>query len=90
MSNLSELLPAGAGGKNVEFVASGTLPNGTAVVLNSDGTVEVIVQTTATQSVGTTTQFNSTAVHYNGAAFDINSGKVVIAYRFWHIYICSG
>ena len=38
MSNLSELLPAGAGGKNVSFVASGTLPNGTAVVLKSDGT----------------------------------------------------
>ena len=39
MSNLSELLPAGGGGKNVDFVASGTLSSGQAVVLNSDGTV---------------------------------------------------
>ena len=35
MSNLSELLPAGGAGKNVSFVASGTLPNGQAVVLLS-------------------------------------------------------
>jgi hypothetical protein len=81
MTALSELLPAGGAGKVMDFVASGTLPNGKAVVLKGDGTVEVIVQTTATQSVGTTTQFHSTSVNYNGAAFDINSGKVVIAYR---------
>jgi len=39
MSNLSELLPAGGGGKNVNFVASGSVSNGVAVSLNSDGTV---------------------------------------------------
>ncbi len=39
MSNLTDLLPAGAGGKQVDFVASGTLSSGQAVVLNSDGTV---------------------------------------------------
>ena len=32
MSNLSELLPAGGAGKNVDFVASGTLPNGKPVI----------------------------------------------------------
>ena len=39
MSNLTDLLPAGAGGKQVSFVASGTIGNGVTVVLNSDGTV---------------------------------------------------
>lgn len=39
MSNLSELLPAGGGGKNVSFVASGSVANGVAVSLNSNGTV---------------------------------------------------
>jgi len=39
MSNLSELLPAGGGGKNVNFVASGSVANGVAVSLNSNGTV---------------------------------------------------
>jgi hypothetical protein len=42
MSNLSELLPSGAGQNQVEFVASGTLPNGKPVILKADGTVEVI------------------------------------------------
>jgi hypothetical protein len=39
MSNLSELLPAGAGAKSAEFVASGTLGSGVTVALQSDGTV---------------------------------------------------
>tara|TARA_B110000046_G_scaffold103278_1_gene110931 strand:- start:4 stop:1458 length:1455 start_codon:yes stop_codon:yes gene_type:complete len=39
VSNLSDLLPAGASGKTIEAVASGTLSSGQAVVLNSDGTV---------------------------------------------------
>ena len=46
MSKLSELLPAGGGGKQVDFVASGILPNGRAVVLKSNGQVEVVGETT--------------------------------------------
>ena len=42
MSNLTELLPAGGSGKTVDFVASGTLPNGSKVVLKADGTVEAV------------------------------------------------
>ena len=42
MSNLTDLLPAGGGGKNVNFVATGTIGNGATVGLNSDGTVSVI------------------------------------------------
>ena len=34
MSNLSELLPAGGGGKNVDFVASGTIGNGQTVAVS--------------------------------------------------------
>ena len=45
MSNLSDLLPAGAGGKQVNFVASGTLPSGQTVALKTNGTVEVISAT---------------------------------------------
>ena len=40
MSNLSELLPAGAGAKSASFVASGTLGSGVTVALKADGTVE--------------------------------------------------
>ncbi len=40
MTNLSELFPSGGGAVNqAEFVASGNLSNGQAVVLNSNGTV---------------------------------------------------
>ena len=42
MSNLSELLPAGAGAKSATFVASGTLPSGQAVALKTNGQVEAI------------------------------------------------
>ena len=46
MSNLSELLPSG-GGQNVgSFEASGTIANGKAVGLRSDGKVEAIATTT--------------------------------------------
>ena len=38
MTNLSDLFPAGAG-KQVSFVASGTLSNGQTVILNTNGTV---------------------------------------------------
>ncbi len=57
MSNLSELLPAGGGGKNVDFVASGTLSNGQTVVLKTDGTVSSITQTSS--STGTPATFNA-------------------------------
>ena len=42
MSNLTDLLPAGAGGKQVSFVASGTIGNGVTVALNSNGTVSAV------------------------------------------------
>jgi hypothetical protein len=45
MSNLSELLPAGAGAKSADFVASGTLGSGVTVALKSDGTVEAVAET---------------------------------------------
>jgi hypothetical protein len=49
MSNLTDLLPAGAGGKQVSFVASGAIGNGVTVALKSDGTV---VSTTTSTVLG--------------------------------------
>ena len=46
MSNLSELLPAGGAAKEFEPVASGTLPNGQAVILKANGQVEILGETT--------------------------------------------
>ena len=58
MSNLSDLLPAGAGGKQVNFVASGTLPSGQTVALKTNGQVEAI--TGVEEIVGTKTMRKTT------------------------------
>ena len=80
MSNLSELLPAGAGGKNVSFVASGTLPNGRAVALKSDGTVEVVGETAVAASSGTTTVFGgNNNVNYINTT-KLSNTKVIVCY----------
>lgn len=79
MTNLSELLPAGAGAKSASFVASGTLASGVTVALQSDGTVEAVSQ--VTEGFGSPSVFQLTNVQWVTSTFDSNSNKVVIAYR---------
>jgi len=85
MSNLSELLPAGGSAKEFEAVASGTLPNGRAVVLKANGQVEVagIATVAADIPYGSETTFGTNRAQYvSPAAFDPNTvGKFVIAYQ---------
>jgi len=86
MSNLSELLPAGGGGKNVNFVASGTLPNGKPVILNSDGTVSVVAgsSTSVAESIpaGAEAVFNAGSTYDLSISFDPNTaGKFIVAYK---------
>tara|TARA_R110000751_G_scaffold158628_2_gene264304 strand:+ start:1438 stop:2880 length:1443 start_codon:yes stop_codon:yes gene_type:complete len=80
MSTLSELLPAGGGGATVDFVASGTLPNGKPVVLKADGTVEVVAESTVTGLKGDTPVVfeSATALHF--AVAMLTSTKVIVAY----------
>jgi len=59
MSNLTDLLPAGAGGKQVDFVATGNLPNGVPVALKTDGTVVAITGSSATTGLGTQQSWSS-------------------------------
>jgi len=79
MSNLTDLLPAGAGGKQVSFVASGTIGNGVTVGLNSDGTVTAVVS--VAQTIGSPAVFESANSQWVTSTFDSNSSKVVVAYR---------
>ena len=79
MSNLTDLLPAGGGGKQVDFVASGTIGNGATVILNNDGTVSVVAGVDT--SVGTPVVFDSVDVTFVSATFDSVANKVVIAYK---------
>jgi hypothetical protein len=78
MSNLSDLLPAGAGGKQVDFVATGTLSSGQTVALKTDGTVEAIV---ATGGLGTKVTFNTPYASWIASTYDSNANRVVIAYK---------
>ena len=85
MSNLSELLPSGGGQNEVDFVASGTLPNGQAVILNSNGTVTAVAETSTTtpESIptGSKTAFNSADTNFAVSACDpTNNNKFVTAY----------
>lgn len=79
MSNLSELLPTGGGQNAVDFVASGTLSSGQAVVLKTDGTVSAVGETS--QSAGSATVFAAANLDYLSSAFDSLNNKVVVAYQ---------
>jgi len=57
-------------------VASGALPDGKPVIINSDGTVSVISST-----IGTASIFQEANSSYIGSDFDSNSNKVVVAYQ---------
>jgi len=82
MSSLSDLLPAGGGGKNVNFVASGVLPNGRAVALKSNGQVEAVAETVIPEDLSNTgVTFTSTPVYQCLVAYDPNTAnKIVVAY----------
>ena len=78
MSNLTDLLPAGAGGKQVDFVASGTLSSGQTVILKTDGTVEAAQEITINDGATTPAVFVSNSPVQISAA--VTSSIIVVAY----------
>ena len=78
-SNLSNL----PGGGNVtEATASGTLADGSKVIVNADGTVSVVAQTETTGAgAGSEIVFGANGVHSNAAVYDPTNNKVVIVYK---------
>lgn len=72
MSNLSELLPSGGGQNNVEFTASGAVASGKPVILNSDGTVTEIAETTISPDapIGSRTLVDGNNTEYLSIAAD--------------------
>ena len=81
MSNLSDLLPAGAAAKQLTFTDSGSgISSKAPVVLNSDGTVSAVSNTAA--GGGTATLFNAaTSLDYNAIVYDSANNKMVIFYQ---------
>ena len=86
MTTLSELFPVGGGGNTSDFVASGTLPNGKPVILNANGTVTVVGESSSSVSesipAGSEVVYHSGTSLYNRTAFDPNTpNKFVVVYR---------
>tara|TARA_Y100000033_G_scaffold50603_1_gene61541 strand:- start:1219 stop:2682 length:1464 start_codon:yes stop_codon:yes gene_type:complete len=78
MTNLSDLLPAGASGKKVEVTASGAISNGDTVILNTNGTVSVVAA--ISESKGSAATFESAHVRYFDSVHEPVADKIVISY----------
>ena len=79
MSNLSDLIPAGASGKTIEATATATIASKAPVILNSAGTVTEVVE--SSDSAGSATVFESATSSFIATTFDSSNNKVVVAYR---------
>ena len=83
VGDASQLTNLPASGGTYEATASGTLSDGSTVVVNADGTVSVVAQTTVAGSTGTAVTYlsgYSTSGQYE-AVYDPNNQKVIIASR---------
>ena len=78
---MSDLLPAGAGAKSAEFVASGTLGSGVTVALQSDGTVEAVASASTPAAKGSSVAFNSVDSNDMAITYSSANQKVIITYR---------
>ena len=78
MSNLSDLLPAGAGGKQFSFTASGAISQGDSVILNGDGTVS----TPTNQSAGVSSPASlQNDIDSTATIYDASEDRFVTAFR---------
>ena len=85
MSNLADLLPAGGGQNNTDFVADGNITSGKPVVLTTAGKAAQVASSAVSASITAQGAFNSqnTSV-YIDSCYDSNSDKLVIVYVAVH------
>tara|TARA_R110000868_G_scaffold9742_4_gene47966 strand:+ start:4488 stop:6869 length:2382 start_codon:yes stop_codon:yes gene_type:complete len=69
------------GGGTRDFVATGSIGAGAVVGLRSDGTVEVVTDTTGSDTLGTSQVFDSVSSSEISATYDSADKKVIICYR---------
>ena len=79
MSNLSDLIPAGGGQNNTDFVADGGITSGKPVILTAAGKAAPIVG--SSDGVGSPAVFESASSGYLATTFDSSNNKVVVAYK---------
>ena len=66
--------------KQNNFIASGTLDNGASVIVNADGTVSSVVQTSVSAAEGNVTETSSSSASYEFAACYDSTNKRVVAF----------
>jgi len=77
-SQLTNLPPSGG---TLEATASGTLANGSKVIVNTDGTVSVVAQSeTSGSGVGSAVVYNSATTYQHTGTYDSINGKVIVTY----------
>ena len=89
MSNLSDLLPAGAGGKQVDFVASGTLASGQTVILKTNGQIEAVGLTTASETLAAQVDIPNSGSANTRVAF-VGNNQFVMAFYNTNKQACVG
>ena len=81
MTNLADLLPAGGGQNNTDFVADGTISSGAPVVLTAAGKAAAVAESSVTEAVGTPVAFGGgVTLSTVACCYDTTNSKVVIAY----------
>ena len=75
----SQLTNLPAAGSSLEATASGTLADGSTVIVNTDGTVSVVTTTAVNSSAGTPVVFNA-GNSTPDVVFDSTNNKVVVVY----------
>ena len=78
MTNLADLLPAGGGQNNTDFVADGNVSAGAPVILTAAGKAAPIVG--SSDSVGSSAIFGGDP-YYPAVTYDTANDKIVVAYR---------
>jgi hypothetical protein len=82
VSNLSDLLPAGASAKQITATDSGSgIASKAPVVLNSDGTVAEVSQSSVTEAVGTEALYYTSTMYQTATTFDSTNNRGVFVYR---------
>ena len=75
-----DTIPKQEGGK-LKAVASGTLPSGQPVVVNADGTVSVVEETSVSAQTTTPTTFTTNTIQFFlDATYDSSNDRVVVVY----------
>jgi len=81
MTNLADLLPAGGGQNNTDFVADGNISSGAPVILTAAGKAAAVSESSISASLGTPVNFYAASTQHTSTAFDSTNNKVVVAYR---------